>query len=154
MAYIIRNRNDNPLVFDTLDSAIAANPGAHPLFHSTGWINLLSTLLQRAKERGDGLLIDAYEGNKSAANFAKRDFKALMAEIGAEGMTPYNCRHTFSTLAVKAGVRPELLQKIMGHADYATTVGVYTHLDKEDILAVAQGITVTSKLQASQKPQE
>ncbi len=34
VAYIIRDRNDNPLVFDTLDAAIAANPGAHPLFHS------------------------------------------------------------------------------------------------------------------------
>lgn len=34
VAYIIRDRNDNPLVFDTLDAAISANPDAHPLFHS------------------------------------------------------------------------------------------------------------------------
>ena len=34
VSYIIRDRNDNPLVFDTLDTAIAANPNAHPLFHS------------------------------------------------------------------------------------------------------------------------
>ena len=34
VSYIIRDRNDNPLVFDTLDAAIAANPNAHPLFHS------------------------------------------------------------------------------------------------------------------------
>lgn len=34
VSYIIRDRNDNPLVFDTLDAAIAANPEAHPLFHS------------------------------------------------------------------------------------------------------------------------
>ena len=34
VAYIIRDRNDNPLVFDTLDAAIEANPNAHPLFHS------------------------------------------------------------------------------------------------------------------------
>ena len=74
-----------------------------------------------------------------------------MSEIGAVDMTPYNCRHTFSTLAVRAGVKPELLQKIMGHADYSTTVGVYTHLDKDDIVAAAKGITVASKLQASQK---
>ena len=108
-------------------------------------------LFRRAKEQGGRLLIDAYEGNKAAANFARRDFKALMDEIGAPDMTPYNCRHTFSTLAVRAGVRPELLQKIMGHADYSTTVGVYTHLGKDDILAAVQDITVTSKLQAQQK---
>lgn len=34
VSYIIRDRNDNPLVFDTLDAAIADNPDAHPLFHS------------------------------------------------------------------------------------------------------------------------
>ena len=34
VSFVIRDRNDNPLVFDTLDAAIAANPDAHPLFHS------------------------------------------------------------------------------------------------------------------------
>ena len=34
VTFIIRDRNDNPLVFDTLDAAIVANPNAHPLFHS------------------------------------------------------------------------------------------------------------------------
>ncbi|HIT28836.1 MAG TPA: tyrosine-type recombinase/integrase [Candidatus Faecousia gallistercoris] len=105
-------------------------------------------LLHAAQASNARRLIDAYPGNKTAANYAKRDFKELMDAIGAEDMTPYNCRHTFSTLAVRSGVRPELLQKIMGHADYATTVGVYTHLDKDDILAAAQAINVTSKLQA------
>lgn len=31
---IIRDSNNNALVFDTLDAAIEANPQAHPLFHS------------------------------------------------------------------------------------------------------------------------
>ena len=31
---MIRDRNDTPLVFDTFDQAVAANPDAHPLFHS------------------------------------------------------------------------------------------------------------------------
>lgn len=34
VSYIIRDRNGNPLVFDTLDAAIAVNSDAHPLFHS------------------------------------------------------------------------------------------------------------------------
>ena len=34
VAYVISDRNDNPLVFRTLDMAIEANPEAHPLFHS------------------------------------------------------------------------------------------------------------------------
>lgn len=34
VAYIICDRNDNPLVFDTLDAAITANPNTHLMFHS------------------------------------------------------------------------------------------------------------------------
>ena len=31
---MIRNSNDNPLVYDTFDAAVKANLDAHPLFHS------------------------------------------------------------------------------------------------------------------------
>ncbi len=34
VSYIIRDRNNNALVFDTFDTAVENNPGAHPLFHS------------------------------------------------------------------------------------------------------------------------
>ena len=34
VAYVVGDRNDNPLVFKTFDLAVKANPGAHPLFHS------------------------------------------------------------------------------------------------------------------------
>ena len=34
VAYVISDRNDNPLVFKTFDQAVKANPDAHPLFHS------------------------------------------------------------------------------------------------------------------------
>lgn len=34
VSFVIRDRNDIPLVFDTFNQAVAANPDAHPLFHS------------------------------------------------------------------------------------------------------------------------
>ena len=34
VAFVISERNDNPLVFKTFDKAVKANPDAHPLFHS------------------------------------------------------------------------------------------------------------------------
>ena len=34
VAYVIGDSNNNPLVFETLDKAIEANPDAHPIFHS------------------------------------------------------------------------------------------------------------------------
>lgn len=34
VSYVVSDRNDNPLVFQTLDQAVNACPDAHPLFHS------------------------------------------------------------------------------------------------------------------------
>ena len=34
VSFVISERNDNPLVFKTLDKAVRSNPGAHPVFHS------------------------------------------------------------------------------------------------------------------------
>lgn len=34
VSYVIRDHNNNSLVFDTVDEAIRINPGVHPLFHS------------------------------------------------------------------------------------------------------------------------
>lgn len=34
VSYIIRDRNDNALVFDTIDAAVEAYPDAHPILHS------------------------------------------------------------------------------------------------------------------------
>lgn len=108
-------------------------------------------LVDQAKERGGSKLIDGYDGNRNYPNFAKRDWKDLMSECKIEGMTPYNCRHTYTTLAVQSGVKPEILQKILGHADYSTTVGVYTHLGIADIIEESKKVAVTDRLQTQQK---
>ena len=93
-------------------------------------------------------LIDAYDGNHVAANYTKRDFAELMEEIGCRGMTPYCCRHTFITNAVRAGVKQEMLQKMVGHVDDETTEG-YTHLEVDDlrreISKISTGLTVSNK---------
>ena len=114
-------------------------------------LSAYQNLLNASHKKGGTLLIDGYEGNRTAENFAKRDFKELMASLSIANMTPYNCRHTFTTLAVKAGVKPELLQEMLGHASYATTIDHYTHLNKDDILRETQKIAVVSKLSATQK---
>lgn len=108
-------------------------------------------LRREAVENNSAKLVEAYDGNHSYANFVKRDWKELMEETRIDKMTPYNCRHTYTTLAVQAGVKPEILQKILGHADYSTTLGVYTHLGIEDILNESQKVDITDRLQTVKK---
>lgn len=101
-----------------------------------------SEILQAARDSGGKRLIDGYNGNRNSVNYAKRDFAELMEEIGCIDMTPYNCRHTFSTRAVKAGVTPQVLSRMMGHTDIKTTDKHYTHLDPEDILQEISKISI------------
>lgn len=116
------------------------------------------SLLYEARSKGCRCLIDAFPGNRDMANFRKRDFKELMEEIGAEGLTPHSCRHTFATLAVQNGVSPQVLRRMMGHADLKTTDKIYTHLNAEDILAeigkIEGSFAVASKLQANENGSE
>jgi len=47
VSYVISTRNDNQLVFKTFDKAIAANPGATPLFHSDRGFQYTSKVFQK-----------------------------------------------------------------------------------------------------------
>lgn len=109
-------------------------------------------LLQAAKVASGTRLIDGYKGNRDTVNFRKRDFKELMESIGCPQKTPYHCRHTFATLAVRGGIKPQLLTRMMGHADIKTADKAYTHLNADDILSeiskINTNIAVVSKLSA------
>ncbi len=56
-------------------------------------------------------------------------------------MTPHSTRHTFASLAVEAGIRPEFLQPIIGHANYATTINIYHHSNIGGLRAEMQKLT-------------
>ncbi|MBO6377917.1 IS3 family transposase, partial [Enterococcus casseliflavus] len=55
VSFVISDKNDNKLVFDTFDQAVAAEPTAHPLFHSDRGFQYTSkvfcTKLKKAKMR-------------------------------------------------------------------------------------------------------
>lgn len=94
----------------------------------------------RAIEKRGTLLIDGYEGqNKTAPNFAKRDWRELMENIGRSGVTPYSCRHTFITRAILSGMELPVLEAIVGHVDRETTK-IYTHLHANDLVDAVKSI--------------
>ena len=50
-------------------------------------------------------------------------------------LTPHSTRHTFASLSSSAGMRPENLQKIIGHANFSTTAEVYIHQNVNELAA-------------------
>lgn len=80
-------------------------------------------------------LLDSYIGNKDPHNFRARDYNELLKRLGIDqAKTPHTTRHTYASRAVKEGMPPEMLQKILGHADFSTTANIYTHIDAETLV--------------------
>lgn len=97
-----------------------------------------------AKKANGSLLISGYEGQKVPANFRRREYYPLLEKLKIEKKTPHSTRHTYATRAVKEGLAPEYLQKIIGHANYATTADVYTHIDAETLVNAVTSALLTS----------
>lgn len=103
----------------------------------------------KARAKGD-LLISGYSGQKVIANFRNRDYYPLLKRLGISKKTPHATRHTFASWAVSNNIKPELLQKMLGHADYSTTANIYEHFDI-DQLVNAIDAPVTNALLTNQK---
>ena len=66
-------------------------------------------------------------------NYRRRFYYPALKKLKIEKLSPHSCRHTFSSLMNRVGADTVSTQKIVGHADYATTANVYTHPDIEQL---------------------
>lgn len=91
-----------------------------------GW---LRPFLERAlAKRPTGLLFGTEPGvpfqSQSVQDRADKAWKAA----GLARITLHECRHTFASLTIAAGVNAKTLQTHMGHSTSATTLDLYGHL--------------------------
>lgn len=71
--------------------------------------------------------------NNITHKFKTYYFDKAMNEINANNHTPYDCRHTFASLAKLYKVDDYCRKKIMGHKSNDLTDDVYTHAFKEEL---------------------
>lgn len=83
-------------------------------------------------------LLSGYLGQRIPNNFRKRDYYPLLDRLGIKRKTPHATRHTYASHARRVGMPPEILQKILGHADYNTTANIYVHTDIEELLRAVE----------------
>jgi integrase len=56
--------------------------------------------------------------------------KRLEVRIGRSGLPPirfHDLRHTYATLALRAGVHPKVVAEVLGHANISITLDTYSH---------------------------
>ena len=83
-------------------------------------------------------LLSGYTGQRVPNNFRRRDYYPLLKKLGIPEKSPHAARHTYASRARKSGMPPEILQKILGHADYNTTANIYVHTDIEELLKAVE----------------
>ncbi|QWT53041.1 site-specific integrase [Eubacterium sp. MSJ-33] len=54
-------------------------------------------------------------------------------DIEFEPFTPHGLRHTFATKAIKRGMKPKTLQKILGHSSLQMTMDLYCHVEDDTL---------------------
>lgn len=111
------------------------------------------------RSEGKTLLLDSYTGNRDARNFRNRDYALLLKRLNIDpAKTPHSTRHTYASRAIREGLATDILQKILGHADFATTANTYNHPDYNAILAAvnpnAKTLAVTNTLLTNSEKQE
>ena len=111
----------------------------------------IAAYVQYFYDRAAGeLLVSGYHGNKDAKNFRNRAFYPTLirlginraptgdptkdAQIEAARLKPHAARRTFATMAVRSGIKPEHLQKIIGHTKYETTLKFYAQMSPDDLI--------------------
>ena len=75
---------------------------------------------------GSELVFKAPKGGPiSLRNFRRRAWYKALADAGVERRPPYQCRHTFATLALAAGADVYWVSRQLGHTNIGTTLKHY-----------------------------
>lgn len=63
----------------------------------------------------------------------------------AEGLNLHRFRHTFASMLLEQEINPKIVQKLLGHRDVSTTLGVYTHVVPEVFSGVTTAVNDASE---------
>lgn len=65
--------------------------------------------------------------------------------FGAEGLNLHRFRHTYASMLLEQEINPKIVQKLLGHRDVSTTLGVYTHVVPEVFSGVTTAVNDASE---------
>ncbi|MCX5042522.1 site-specific integrase [Aldersonia sp. NBC_00410] len=104
---------------------------------------LMPILLDRVSGRGPAEpAITSPKGSRLGLENWKRAvaWKASIAALARPSLRVHDLRHTYASLARKAGADLRLLQKVMGHASITVTAHTYADLYDEELDSIATAL--------------
>lgn len=82
-------------------------------------------------------IVPAADGGNMTRSAFTRLWNSHVAALVPFSLHPHMLRHTYATTLYRAGVDLRTAQKLMGHSSIQVTADIYTHLEQEDSLHVA-----------------
>ena len=74
------------------------------------------------------------DGRPIAPDYVYHHFKKLVTEFGRPDMTFHALRHSTASILAAKGWHPREIQEWLRHADFYTTMNIYTHLDSKALI--------------------
>lgn len=105
---------------------------------------LAQHMAERSQPGPDGLVfVNNRGGAIHRSTFRRNVWLPAIEKLSFAGLRPHHLRHTAVALAIAEGAHPVAIQKRLGHADVATSLGLYGHLFPSLDGEIAAGMDVT-----------
>jgi integrase len=89
------------------------------------------------------VFVNSVGGPVGRTSFRTRIWKPALQRAGLpEGLRFHDLRHSYATWLVSEGVPPNVVQRIMGHEDVTTTLGIYTDVPADFVQRVEDALVV------------
>lgn len=98
---------------------------------------LMDKLLERITP-GKGIIFNV-DGEYMTESHFRKAWDRYRRDSGVS-CTPHQLRHAYATMLLEAGVDPKDAQRLLGHANLATTMDIYTHIREEQARKVNKAL--------------
>lgn len=131
---VVRFRSNRPEVSEKMKTAAANRT-----------VSLWDEFIPYLGEKKESGFIINCDGEPLTERMYRNRWDAIMKQLKEAGLnerfTAHQLRHTYATVAANSGqVPPKVLQGMLGHANFQTTMNIYAGLDAEKVRESSQNL--------------
>lgn len=117
---------------DAAERTIALDDGTADVLRSHRTRQLEERMQAGPAWNDSGLMFTMEDGRTIRPDYVSHVFLDVCRDLDLPEIGPHGLRHTYATVALRAGVQPEVVSQRLGHADVSITLSIYSHVTDAD----------------------